>query len=47
MLNVAILGATGLVGQSLIEILDERNFPVDNLYLLASHRSIGSSFIFK
>lgn len=47
MLNVAILGATGLVGQSLIEILEERNFPVDTLYLLASHRSAGKSLSFK
>lgn len=47
MLNVAILGATGLVGKHLIEILEERNFPVDKLYLLASHRSVGASSQFK
>ncbi len=39
--NVAVVGATGAVGQSLIEILEERNFPVDNLYPLASSRSAG------
>ena len=39
--NVAIVGATGAVGQSLIEILEERNFPIENLYPLASSRSAG------
>lgn len=47
MVNVAILGASGLVGQNLIEILEERNFPVANLYLLASHRSIDMNFQFR
>lgn len=45
-INIAILGATGLVGQSMMEILEERNFPVDQLYLLASHRSAGKHFKF-
>lgn len=40
--NVAILGATGVVGRTLLEILEERQFPVDNLYLLASHRSASA-----
>ncbi|XOV88373.1 MAG: aspartate-semialdehyde dehydrogenase [Pseudomonadota bacterium] len=40
--NVAIVGATGAVGEAMREILLERNFPVDNLYLLASERSAGS-----
>ncbi len=39
--NVAVAGATGVVGNALIEILEERNFPVDNLLLLASERSDG------
>jgi aspartate-semialdehyde dehydrogenase len=47
MLNIAIIGATGLVGQALIKILETRNFPVKNLYLLASSRSIGESAVFK
>jgi aspartate-semialdehyde dehydrogenase len=47
MKNIAIVGATGLVGQALIEILEERNFPIKKLYLLASHRSIGESLLFK
>lgn len=41
--NVAIVGATGAVGETLLEVLDERSFPVDTLYLLASERSAGST----
>lgn len=39
--NVAILGATGAVGQEMLKILAERNFPVDELRLLSSPRSVG------
>ncbi len=39
--NVAVAGATGAVGNAMIEILQERNFPVDSLLLLASERSEG------
>ncbi len=42
--NVAIIGATGAVGQELIRILHLRNFPVKNLTLLASSRSAGKTF---
>ena len=45
--NVAIVGATGAVGETLIEVLEERNFPVDTLYLLASERSAGSTRTFR
>lgn len=45
--NVAILGATGLVGQTLLELLVERKFPIDTLYLLASARSAGEEIDFK
>ncbi len=45
--NVAIVGATGAVGQVMREILEERDFPVDNLYLLASERSAGDLLSFK
>ena len=45
-MNVAIVGATGAVGETLIEVLAERNFPVDHLYLLASERSAGSTLSF-
>ena len=40
--DVAIVGATGAVGETLISILDQRNFPINNLYPLASKRSAGS-----
>lgn len=45
--NVAIVGATGAVGETLIELLEERKFPVGKLYLLASARSAGSTKTFK
>jgi aspartate-semialdehyde dehydrogenase len=44
--NIAIVGATGAVGSTLLSILEERNFPVDNIYMLASHRSVGDSITF-
>jgi aspartate-semialdehyde dehydrogenase len=45
--NVAVVGATGAVGRTMIEILEQRDFPVDNLYLLASERSAGEKIAFK
>jgi len=45
--NVAIAGATGAVGEALREILEERNFPVAELVLLASERSEGKRLQFK
>ena len=45
--NVAIAGATGAVGQEMIEILENRNFPVNELRLLASERSVGKELEFK
>ncbi|MDU6507745.1 MAG: aspartate-semialdehyde dehydrogenase, partial [Staphylococcus sp.] len=47
MYNVAIVGATGNVGKKFLEILEERNFPLENLYLFASKRSAGSKVTFK
>ncbi|PMG28045.1 aspartate-semialdehyde dehydrogenase [Shewanella sp. 10N.286.52.C2] len=44
--NVIVLGASGAVGQTMIEILEERNFPVANLYPLASSRSAGETVSF-
>ena len=44
--NVAIVGATGAVGEALLEILQERKFPVAQLYLLASERSAGKRLQF-
>lgn len=45
--NVAVVGATGAVGNEMVKILEERNFPVKNLKLLASERSIGKTLEFK
>lgn len=45
--NVAIVGATGAVGEVMLELLAERNFPVDNLVLLASENSAGTALQFK
>ncbi len=39
--NVAVVGATGLVGRKMIQVLDERNFPVNRLRLLATRKSAG------
>lgn len=39
--KVAILGATGAVGREMMKILAERDFPVAELHLLASERSVG------
>ncbi|MGR8947515.1 MAG: aspartate-semialdehyde dehydrogenase [Gammaproteobacteria bacterium] len=40
--NVVVVGATGAVGETMLSILAERNFPVDNIYAVASSRSAGS-----
>jgi aspartate-semialdehyde dehydrogenase len=44
--RVAVVGATGLVGETMIRVLEERNFPVSELYPLASNRSLGKSVRF-
>jgi aspartate-semialdehyde dehydrogenase len=44
--NVAVVGATGAVGETMLSILQERNFPVENIYALASSRSAGSTIRF-
>jgi aspartate-semialdehyde dehydrogenase len=45
--NIAVVGATGLVGRTMLKVLEERNFPVDNLTLLASERGAGTMIPFK
>lgn len=45
--DVAVVGATGAVGETMLEILEQRNFPVGNLYPLASARSAGKKIQFK
>jgi aspartate-semialdehyde dehydrogenase len=44
--NVSVVGASGVVGTTLLSILAERGFPIKNLYLLASHRSAGENINF-
>lgn len=44
--NIAILGATGIVGRTVISILQNRNFPINKLYLLATSRSLGRTLSF-
>ena len=46
-MNVAIVGATGNVGRKIIEVLEKKNFPIDNLYFIASSKSAGSKLKFK
>lgn len=45
--NVAVVGATGAVGEQIINLLEERDFPVDKLKLLSSARSAGTVLTFK
>ncbi len=45
--DVAVVGATGAVGETMIAILEERNFPVGTLYPLASSRSAGKTITFQ
>jgi aspartate-semialdehyde dehydrogenase len=46
-MRVAVVGATGMVGQVILKILEERNFPISELYPVASERSVGNSVQFK
>ena len=46
-MKVAVVGATGLVGGQILKVLEERNFPVDELLLVASERSVGTKKTFK
>lgn len=45
--DVAVVGATGAVGETMLAILEERNFPVGKVYALASSRSVGKRLSFK
>jgi aspartate-semialdehyde dehydrogenase len=45
--DVAVVGATGAVGEAMLSILEERNFPVGKVYALASSRSVGKRLTFK
>jgi len=46
-MKVAVVGATGMVGEVMLKVLAERNFPVTELLLVASERSVGKKLIFK
>ncbi len=46
-MKIAVVGATGLVGSKMLQVLEERNFPVDELLPVASERSIGKQVEFK
>lgn len=45
--NLAIVGATGLVGSTFLKVLEERNFPFENIYMMASKKSAGTTLSFK
>lgn len=45
--DIAVIGATGTVGETIVQILEERNFPVAQLHLLASIESAGHSVPFR
>ena len=45
--NVAVVGATGLVGRTMLSIMEEYNLPVNKVYALASNRSVGVRIPFK
>ena len=44
--NVAVVGATGAVGEVILDILAQRNFPVEQMFALASERSAGDTVMF-
>ena len=46
-MKVAIVGASGAVGQEFLRVLDERNFPIDELVLFGSPRSAGTKYAFR
>lgn len=46
-MKIAVVGATGMVGQVMLKVLEERNFPVTELYPVASERSVGKKILFK
>ena len=46
-MNIAIVGASGAVGQEFLRVLAERNFPIDELRLFGSSRSAGTAYTFR
>lgn len=47
LMKVAVVGATGMVGEVMLKVLAERNFPISELLLVASERSVGKTLTFK
>ena len=45
--NLAVVGATGVVGTTILKVLEERDFPVENLYIMTSAKSAGKTISFK
>ncbi len=45
--NIAVVGATGVVGSTFLKVLEERDFPFENIYMMASARSAGKTVTFK
>ncbi|HHW68214.1 aspartate-semialdehyde dehydrogenase [Defluviitalea raffinosedens] len=46
-INLAVVGATGMVGRTFLKVLEEKDLPIENFYLFASARSAGSKLTFK
>jgi len=46
-MKVAVVGATGMVGEVMLKVLEERNFPISELLLVASERSVGKKLKYK
>ena len=46
-MKIALVGATGMVGSVMLKVLEERNFPIDELLLVASEKSVGKELTFK
>lgn len=46
-INLAVVGATGNVGRMILKVLEEKDFPIENLYLFSSKKSAGSEIDFK
>ena len=46
-MNIAIVGATGNVGRKIIEVLEKKDFPVNNIHFVASSKSVGKKLKFK
>lgn len=44
--NLAVVGATGMVGRTFLKVLEERNLPIENFYVMASARSAGQTLTF-